>query len=311
MADDLVGINAYQFGFNNPVNFNDPSGAFPTALVTAGIGALAGGIAGYHIARNKGASQNQAVLAAFGGALAGGAIGYGLGSIDYRNALGSGSRSGNLSVNTNQLLASSSNAIANVFFQLSDNQLIETRGRLYKNEATAYRKMWELATQKKYGYRGRETGAWLTDQGVLVLPNVGVKSTANIPSDETTTNYYQFGFKNGDQYVNYEGKKLFIYGSIHTHQMLDNHGRLLSYYGLSGGRAVSGDVEFAQQATLGKPIFSIGADNSLHGFVWADYDNGKMKKSTGFWNNHTKDELLRGKFKLLPTLKLFILKPSK
>jgi RHS repeat-associated protein len=88
MSHTLTGISGYQFGYNNPVSFNDPHGDIPIALITAGIGAIAGGIAGYNIARSNGASQNQAAGAAFGGAILGAAIGYGLGSINYGGIFG-------------------------------------------------------------------------------------------------------------------------------------------------------------------------------------------------------------------------------
>ena len=255
----------------------------------------------------NGASPNQAVAAAFGGAIAGAAIGYGLGSINYGSILGKGG--GGLQVNGSNFITSTSNTLARGIFQLTENQIIETQGRLYTNETKAYNKMWELATQPKYGNLGREVGAWLTDKGVLVLPNVGVKSAANIPSDATTANFYQFGFKNGDQYITYESKKMFIYGSIHTHQALTKQGRLGDFYGLSGGNGLFGDIEFAQFGTIGKPVFAIGANNSLYGYVWGDY-GGLMKKHTGFWKNHNKGQLLNGTFKLLPKLKLAIPKPQ-
>lgn len=102
---------------------------------------------------------------------------------------------------------------------------------------------------------------------------------------------------------------MFIYGSIHTHQALTKQGRLGDFYGLSGGNGLFGDIEFAQFGTIGKPVFAIGANNSLYGYVWGDY-GGLMKKHTGFWKNHNKGQLLNGTFKLLPKLKLAIPKPQ-
>ncbi len=43
--------------------------------------------------------------------------------------------------------------------------------KLFSNETEAYRYMWAIALLKKWGIRGREVGAILTNKGVLVTPH--------------------------------------------------------------------------------------------------------------------------------------------
>ena len=77
LADEMPGINPYQYSYNNPVMFNDPTGENP--LLGALIGAGAGGVVGGVISvANGGNFWNGAWKGALAGAAVGAAVGWGV-----------------------------------------------------------------------------------------------------------------------------------------------------------------------------------------------------------------------------------------
>jgi RHS repeat-associated protein len=64
---------------NDPVNNIDKDGGWSAGLTAALIGTVGGGVAGYLIAKNNGASTLGAIGAGLGGALIGAGLGYGIG----------------------------------------------------------------------------------------------------------------------------------------------------------------------------------------------------------------------------------------
>ena len=74
-SEDPIGfsagdVNIYRYVFNNPLNFNDPSGEIPTVVV----GAIGGGVIGGGIGAVRGFRENG-VRGAFTGFVTGGAEG--------------------------------------------------------------------------------------------------------------------------------------------------------------------------------------------------------------------------------------------
>jgi RHS repeat-associated protein len=84
LADEMPGINPYQYSYNNPVMFNDPSGENP--LLGALIGAGAGGVVGGVISVANGGNFWSG---AWKGALIGAGVGAGVGALyQSKSALG-------------------------------------------------------------------------------------------------------------------------------------------------------------------------------------------------------------------------------
>lgn len=80
-ADSLGNQTPYSFAHNNPVLHNDPNGDLPILLVTAGVGALIGGVAGAIVEASNGGSWGDVGKAAAAGAVGGAIIGSGAGLI--------------------------------------------------------------------------------------------------------------------------------------------------------------------------------------------------------------------------------------
>ncbi|WP_026998135.1 RHS repeat domain-containing protein [Flectobacillus major] len=171
--------------------------------------------------------------------------------------------------------------------------------KLFSNETEAYRYMWAIALLKKWGIRGREVGAILTNKGVLVTPY------ANNEYADSGSGFLEAGLKKNNDYISFEGGQLFMLGVIHTHQALSLDGSPWALgYKLSGE-----DKDFAYKMIPGKPIFAIGRDGNLYGYAWANYGKKIMKGDEGFWTGHNTAELFDGSFRLIPSLKQIFNKP--
>jgi RHS repeat-associated protein len=67
LANEMPGINPYQYSYNNPVMFNDPSGEMPWGIA---VGAFVGGASAGYAAWQGGANMGQTFLGALAGAAA-------------------------------------------------------------------------------------------------------------------------------------------------------------------------------------------------------------------------------------------------
>ena len=87
----IGGVNLYSYCLNNPVIYSDPTGHFAITLTAIGliagaiVGATAGGVVAYSIAKNNGVVGWElfgwTMLGVFGGGLLGAAIGAGIGAL--------------------------------------------------------------------------------------------------------------------------------------------------------------------------------------------------------------------------------------
>jgi RHS repeat-associated protein len=145
--------------------------------------------------------------------------------------------------------------------------IVTTKGKLFRDQTKAYNYMWENSFED--GKAIRENGAYFTDEGVLVLPNVNNK--VNETDMEVLTLKKE---KNGAfTHVLFDGKWISIKGWAHTHPR-----------GVSQTPSFE-DLEFAKKRTPNLPLFVIGTHE-----VWM------YKPSTNTLNKvgATKD-LLSGK----------------
>jgi RHS repeat-associated protein len=76
----LIGQSPYNFSMNSPISLKDPNGDCPICI-TAGVGALIGGTAGFVGGLIAGKSFKESVALGIGGAVAGAIVGSGVGLI--------------------------------------------------------------------------------------------------------------------------------------------------------------------------------------------------------------------------------------
>lgn len=124
-------------------------------------------------------------------------------------------------------------------------------GHLYPwvNETQAYQEMWRRSFRADQQTVYCENAAWLTNKGVLMLPNYKNRR------DESDLNYYRLVTHEGVSYVRYHGQELRILGVVHTHP--NGWNEALS----------PADEELAQ--TEKYPVFTIGPTFVYHGRVVA------------------------------------------
>jgi len=108
-------------------------------------------------------------------------------------------------------------------------------GLLYGSEKDAYNAMWKTSKAS-----GKEVFGWLTNKGVLVLPNSG---NDNSTGKTDAYDIYSYG---GKRYLEYDdGTVLRVLGSVHTHP----NGMDQSYSDL--------DIPFMKQYS-DMPMFTLG-----------------------------------------------------
>ena len=92
-------------------------------------------------------------------------------------------------------------------------------GRLFENEGDAYRFMWNSSFDAD-GNVSNEVAAFLTTEGVLVLPTEGRRTNGEYARNSPRTSYNDFlplGRKGGNLYVTFDGNRIQVLGQVHTH----------------------------------------------------------------------------------------------
>ena len=237
---------------NDPVNQVDPNGgyasAFGNSLVRRGAFMVGGMMAGVLTARLTG-----------GNMITGGFIGAGAGL-------------GGSFINSSSL-SNISNFLQNNGSMLIGGAITKS-ARLWANETKAYNYMWNNSFRDNKAWR--EHGAWLTDKGVLVLPNYR--------NDLETARMDYLPAKGG--YVTFKNKKYKILGAIHTHVLKTSD---------SGDKLSEEDGAAAYFNLNGRPVMTIGYEGVHFGLYKGD---------KGFEGQFTTSkELLSGDALILPNIK--------
>ncbi len=128
--------------------------------------------------------------------------------------------------------------------QSNSGRIVGNTG-LYEDETLAYNVMWEQTISLEV-----ETSAWLTKDGVLLMP-VEYPGGQKNAIDNSENMFYRITVFGKTQYVHYNGKRIELLGQIHTHPRDGNFG--------------DRDRE-VMKTLLGKPMYAFGRNNLYKGF---------------------------------------------